>query len=118
MSMQIHLSIRKLSGFALTFSKPFKPTLLSTPKITFIVPYIKFVNYPQDYIWWKELIIPQPSLFVKTTNCKEIYNTWSGEALLNFKWNTYGMYYHTMIWAGYSCLYIFHTAIAYPIEDD
>ncbi len=38
----------------LIFPKKLKPT------ITFIIPYIKFVNYPQDYGWW-ELIKPKPS---------------------------------------------------------
>src|SRR5437763_12313105 len=45
-----------------TLSSP----LTTTPTITFMNPYIKFVNYPQDYNWFLELIKPQSSPFVKT----------------------------------------------------
>jgi hypothetical protein len=68
-----------------------------TPVITFMIPYIKFVNYPQDYNWFWELISPQPSPFVETIS-NDIYKTLDGEALINFKWNSYGIYYHSMIW--------------------
>ncbi|RGB28185.1 hypothetical protein C1646_768131 [Rhizophagus diaphanus] len=68
-----------------------------TPTITFMIPYIKFVNYPRDYNWLWELIKPQSSPFVKTIS-REIYKTWNGEALINFKWNTYGKYYYAIIW--------------------
>ncbi|CAG8648480.1 647_t:CDS:2 [Funneliformis caledonium] len=40
------------------------------------------------YSWW-ELIKPKSSPFVDTIN-REIYKTWNGEALINFKWNIYG----------------------------
>jgi len=81
-------------------SKKAKPTNLTKPTITFIVPYIKFVSYPQEHgwwWWWRELIKPQPSPFVKTIN-REIYKTWNGEALINFKWNLFGIYYYAIIW--------------------
>ncbi|POG59779.1 hypothetical protein GLOIN_2v1719548, partial [Rhizophagus irregularis DAOM 181602=DAOM 197198] len=67
-----------------------------------MIPYIKFVNYPKDYNWW-ELIKPQPSPFVKTVN-ENIYKTWNGEALINFKWNTYGKYYYAVIWISFMVL--------------
>ncbi|CAG8543339.1 15511_t:CDS:2 [Funneliformis caledonium] len=59
------------------------------PAITFIIPYFKFVSYPQKYSWWKELIKPQPSPFVETIS-RDIYKTMNGEALIIFKWNSYG----------------------------
>ena len=65
--------------------------------ITFINPYIKFVSYPQDYVWWQELIKPQSSPFVQSIDI-EICNTFNGEALINFKWNLYGKYYYALIW--------------------
>ncbi|GBC27656.2 hypothetical protein GLOIN_2v1874143 [Rhizophagus irregularis DAOM 181602=DAOM 197198] len=89
---------------------------ISAPKITFMVPYIKFVDYPQDYIWWKDFFLPQPSLFVKTTNRKEIYETWSGEALINYKWNAYGMIYYYMIWVGHIIFYSTFSLIAFPLS--
>ncbi|PKY50974.1 hypothetical protein RhiirA4_467762 [Rhizophagus irregularis] len=75
------------------------------PTITFINPYIKFVNYSKHYNWFTELILPKPSPFVETIN-RDIYRTWSGEAILNFKWNKYGKYYHLAIWFGYIILLI------------
>jgi hypothetical protein len=70
---------------------------ITTPTITFMNPYINFVNYPQDYNWFSEIIRPQPSPFVKTIN-RDIYKTWNGETLINFKWNTYGKHYYITIW--------------------
>ncbi|CAG8483535.1 3153_t:CDS:2 [Funneliformis caledonium] len=66
------------------------------PTVTFVIPYIKFVSYPEVYSWW-ELFRPKPSPFVETIN-REIYKTWNGEALINFKWNAYGKYYYYAIW--------------------
>ena len=73
----------------------------SSSVITFMIPYIKFVNYPKDYYWLLDWIKPKPSPFVETVHCKEIYKTWNGEALINFKWNTYGKYYYALIWIGF-----------------
>jgi hypothetical protein len=36
------------------------------PTITFMVPYIKFVNYLRDYNWFIELFKPQSNPFVET----------------------------------------------------
>ena len=77
-------------------------------------PYIKFVNYPplvQNHHsknrricnWLLELIMPQPSPFVETIN-RDIYKTWNGETLINFKWNTYGKYYYAFIWIMFMAL--------------
>ncbi|PKK75983.1 hypothetical protein RhiirC2_773001 [Rhizophagus irregularis] len=81
------------------------PRNRKTPSITFMIPYVKFVNYPRNYNWFWELIKPQPSPFVKTIS-GDIYKTWEGEALINFKWNTYGKYYHLLIWLGFITLLV------------
>jgi len=91
------------------FPKKLKPT------ITFIIPYIKFVNYPQDYEWWWELIKPKPSSFVEAIN-RSIYKTLNGEALINFKWNTYGKYYYFAIWMKFTALLGCYTAAATSSE--
>ncbi|GES75113.1 hypothetical protein GLOIN_2v1874127 [Rhizophagus clarus] len=83
--------------------KHFKTTTITIPTIVFMIPYIKFVNYPKNYNWYLELIKPQPSLFVKMMS-RDIYKTWDGEALINFKWNAYGKYYYAMIWIGFMIL--------------
>ncbi len=79
-------------NFSSIFSRP-------TPTITFMIPYIKFVNYPKEYNcnWFWDLIKPKPSPFIETMN-EDIYKTWNGEALINFKWNTFGRYYYRIIW--------------------
>ncbi|RIA87805.1 hypothetical protein C1645_827225 [Glomus cerebriforme] len=74
-----------------------------TPTITFMSPYVKYVNYPKNYSWISELVRPQSSPFVKSIN-GDIYKTWNGEALINFKWNTYGKYYYTIIWISFMAL--------------
>ncbi|PKC75177.1 hypothetical protein RhiirA1_504889 [Rhizophagus irregularis] len=82
------------------------------PTITFMVPYINFVSYPQRYNWFLELFNPQSSPFVDTITNEDIYNTWSGEAIINFKWNTYGKYYYSIIWIGFLALLGCFTAAA------
>jgi hypothetical protein len=79
------------------------PTTQKIPAIIFMSPYIKFVNYPKDYNWFLELIWPQPSPFVETIN-RDIYRTWNGEVLINFKWNNYGKYYYAIILIGFLAL--------------
>ncbi|CAB4414569.1 unnamed protein product [Rhizophagus irregularis] len=86
----------------------FKNTM---PSITLMNPYIKFVNYPQDYKWYKELFMPQSSPFVKTIS-KDIYKTWNGETIINFKWNKFGKYYYAIIWFGFMGLLGCFTAAA------
>uniref|UniRef100_U9US43 Ion transport domain-containing protein n=1 Tax=Rhizophagus irregularis (strain DAOM 181602 / DAOM 197198 / MUCL 43194) TaxID=747089 RepID=U9US43_RHIID len=88
-----------------------KLTTRETPIITFMVPYINFVNYSKDYNWFLELIKPQPSPFTETIN-RNIYKTWNGEAIINFKWNTYGKYYYAMIWILFMALLGCFTAAA------
>ncbi|GET00426.1 hypothetical protein GLOIN_2v1874127 [Rhizophagus clarus] len=83
----------------------------TTPTITFMNPYVKFVNYPQGYNWFKELILPQSSPFVEIIS-KDIYKTWNGESLINFKWNKYGKYYYSIIWFGFMLLLGCFTAAA------
>ncbi len=88
----------------------------SEPTITFMIPYIKFVSYPQNYSWWRELFIPIPNPFVETIN-REIYKTWNGEALINFKWNLYGKYYYFAIWILFIALLGCFTAATTLSED-
>ncbi|RIA83282.1 hypothetical protein C1645_834064 [Glomus cerebriforme] len=72
-----------------------------------------FVNgfRSEDYNWLLELFKPQSSPFVKMVN-EDIYKTWNGEALINFKWNAYGKYYYTTIWISFIALLGCFTAVA------
>ncbi|GBC03272.1 hypothetical protein RclHR1_05040013 [Rhizophagus clarus] len=83
----------------------------TVPKITFAIPFVGFINYPKDYDWRWELIKPKPSRFVEVIN-RDIYNTWNGESLINFKWNTYGKYYYIAIWIFFMSLFICFSAAA------
>ncbi|GES84908.1 hypothetical protein GLOIN_2v1836775 [Rhizophagus clarus] len=68
------------------------------PKLRFIVPFPSYVTYSQKYNWFKELLIkPQSSPFSRTHN-NELYKTWNGEAIINFKWRVFGRYYYAAIW--------------------
>jgi hypothetical protein len=88
-----------------------KKVTTATPTITFMIPYINFINYSKNYNWFLELIKPQPSSFTKTIN-RNIYKTWNGEALINFKWNAYGKYYYAIIWIFFMALLGCFTAAA------
>ncbi|GBB86746.1 hypothetical protein RclHR1_13150002 [Rhizophagus clarus] len=93
-----------------------------TTVIIFTNPYIKFVTYPKDYNWFWELIKPQSNGFVETTKNKDIYKTWNGEALINFKWKKYGKFYYAIIWTGFmaflGCFTVAATAPQQYIDDD
>ncbi|RGB36456.1 hypothetical protein C1646_758096 [Rhizophagus diaphanus] len=61
-------------------------------------PFPSYVTYPKDYNFLKELLIkPQSSSFSKTQN-NDLYKTWNGEAIINFKWRVFGRYYYAGIW--------------------
>jgi hypothetical protein len=105
----IYITDAFTSVYFYTF-KAFKKDI-TTQTITFMIPYINFVNYSKDYNWFLELILPQPSPFTETIN-RNIYKTWNGEALINFKWNTYGKYYYAIIWIFFMALLGCFTAAA------
>jgi hypothetical protein len=68
------------------------------PKLTFIVPFPGYVTYPKDYNFLEELLIkPKSNPFSRTQN-NELYKTWNGEAIINFKWRVFGRYYYAGIW--------------------
>ncbi len=74
-----------------TTTKSIKQTLI------FLIPFPYYVSYPSKYNWFKDLFNPQPSPFIETDNI-EFYKTWNGEALIDFKWRVYGIYYYLGIW--------------------
>jgi hypothetical protein len=85
----------------------------STQCITLIVPYIDYSRYPLEYRWWKELFYPQSSIFVKTCK-KEFYSNWNGEAVINFKWKTFGKAYYIIIWLLFIVFLGCFTIASYP----
>ncbi|RIB29536.1 hypothetical protein C2G38_1101001 [Gigaspora rosea] len=71
--------------------------------IKLLLPLPKFISYPESYNTWSELWNPLPSNFIKSID-GELYKYWNCEALLNFKWNTYGRKYYLTIWLFYIIL--------------
>ncbi|RIB28361.1 hypothetical protein C2G38_1513929 [Gigaspora rosea] len=58
------------------------------------IPLPNFVSYPKDYNFWIDLLLPSHNSFTYSNNLEviteEFYRNLNGEALLEFKWNTYG----------------------------
>ncbi|CAI2175635.1 9470_t:CDS:2 [Funneliformis geosporum] len=71
--------------------------------IRFVVPYLGFTKYSSDYNFWMELLRPSDNPFV-TLDDETIYDGWNAEALLNFKWDTFGWYYFYIFWGTFSIL--------------
>ncbi|GES84866.1 hypothetical protein GLOIN_2v1781806 [Rhizophagus clarus] len=80
--------------------------------ITLVVP-INDSRYPEKYSsWLKEFLYPQPSVFVDTYD-KSFYTSLNGEAIINFKWNTFGRKY-CAIWLLFSIFLVCFTIASYP----
>jgi hypothetical protein len=69
------------------------------PKLTFLVPFPGYVKYPKDYNFLEELLIKSQSSSFSQTQNNELYKTWNGEAIINFKWRVFGKYYYVGIWS-------------------
>ncbi|KAF0447038.1 transient receptor potential cation channel subfamily a member 1-like [Gigaspora margarita] len=61
-------------------------------------PFPNFATYDEDEddSFLKKLFRPRFSHFINIDN-KTFYDTWNGEALINFKWNTFGRKYYLAI---------------------
>ncbi|CAG8502309.1 5498_t:CDS:2, partial [Scutellospora calospora] len=83
----------------------------SEATIKLIIPLPKFVNYPKNYNTWDEIKNPSPSYFTDSIDL-ELYKYWNGEALINFKWNTYGLKYYLVSWSLYTLFLCCYTSVA------
>jgi hypothetical protein len=68
------------------------------PTVTLVVPLPKFASYNSNYNFLKDFIRPEANGFVEQEH-NDLYKCWNGEALLHFKWNTFGKYYYYANWA-------------------
>ncbi|KAF0511001.1 transient receptor potential cation channel subfamily a member 1-like [Gigaspora margarita] len=70
------------------------------------IPLPNFVSYPKHYKFWNELLLPSANPFTHSNRLEvineEFYRYLNGEALLKFKWNTYGRNYYFAVWAIYT----------------
>ncbi|RIB28864.1 hypothetical protein C2G38_2137125 [Gigaspora rosea] len=100
----IYTSNISWSKFAKYFVNLFKNSRHSSIKL--VIPLPNFVTYPKDYNFWKELLLPESSCFAGSPYNEminyELYKYINIEALLEFKWNTYGRMYYFTIWAIYT----------------
>ena len=85
------------------------------PMLRFVVPFPGYMTYPKNYKWYKELFQPQPSSFSQSQN-SEIYKTWNGEAMINFKWRVFGRYYYAIIWIFFVIYLVSFTLASIPSD--
>ncbi|CAI2184135.1 16237_t:CDS:2 [Funneliformis geosporum] len=69
-----------------------------TRVISFVIPYLGFTTYPSKYSFWMDFIKPKDNQFVTLDDDQAFYESWNAEALLNFKWHTFGRYYYCLFW--------------------
>ncbi|PKK67804.1 hypothetical protein RhiirC2_834909 [Rhizophagus irregularis] len=100
-----------ISRYSLETTMIIDPSFYSIKYENINLHLYSFQYHQMDYNWFLELIIPQSSPYVKTIN-RDIYKTWNGETLIDFKWNTYGKYYYIIIWIGFIFLLGCFTAAA------
>ncbi|UZO15210.1 uncharacterized protein OCT59_006641 [Rhizophagus irregularis] len=86
---------------------------LHKQQIVLIIPYINYSHYPLKYSFWKEIFYPQSSVFTDTC-VKEFYSNWNGEAIINFKWKTFGRIYYFIIWLLFMVFLVCFTIASYP----
>ncbi|CAG8500578.1 2041_t:CDS:2 [Paraglomus occultum] len=67
--------------------------------LTLMVPLPKYCSYPEQYTVWKDILDPPASPFIVGTRNKNsmFYQTWESEAIINFKWKSFGLKYHCLI---------------------
>ncbi|KAF0541200.1 transient receptor potential cation channel subfamily a member 1-like [Gigaspora margarita] len=91
---------------------------ISHNSIILAIPLPNLVSYPKKCDFWGELLKPSFNPFtfsykLETIN-EEFYRYLNGEALIKFKWNTYGRKYYLTIWAIYTTFLLsFTIAVTY-----
>ncbi|KAF0548146.1 nudt9 protein [Gigaspora margarita] len=69
--------------------------------IKLMFPLLNFSTYSKEYTTLQEFIIPRYNSF-SFSFPSEVYEWWGLEALVQFKWHTYGRYYYLVMWAIYT----------------
>ncbi|KAF0363846.1 transient receptor potential cation channel subfamily a member 1-like [Gigaspora margarita] len=111
------------NNFKKYFVNLFKNSSHSSIKL--VIPLPNFVTYPKDYKFWKELLLPESSCFAGSPYNEminyELYKYINIEALLEFKWNTYGRMYYFAIWTIYTiflCSFTIAATLSRNISQD
>ncbi|CAG8489234.1 3410_t:CDS:2 [Diversispora eburnea] len=83
--------------------------LYTNPTIDLYIPLPGFASYSPTYNFYEEFFWKaEPNGFVKTI-IPELYSDWAGEALINFKWKTFGRIYYIGIWILYTFFFLTFT---------
>ncbi|GES84910.1 hypothetical protein GLOIN_2v1841250 [Rhizophagus clarus] len=72
-------------------------------------------NYIMDVFYWGLYGISYSCPFSRTQN-NELYKTWNGEAIINFKWRLFGRYYYAGIWILFIIYLICFTLASFPSD--
>ncbi|RHZ51255.1 hypothetical protein Glove_481g10 [Diversispora epigaea] len=99
------------------YQKAYNPDLYFQPTITLAIPMPKYATYPKNTRGFWDFLYPIKCPFNNLATANEVYKWWNGEALLNFKWNTYGKYYYYFLWLLYT-IFLLSFAIVATIPED
>ncbi|CAB5365039.1 unnamed protein product [Rhizophagus irregularis] len=67
------------------------------PVVVFLIPLYKFSSFSTNFDLYHDIYKPKSNAFVDM-HYPAFYKEWNAEALLNFKWHTYGKYYYYTHW--------------------
>ncbi|GBC03576.1 hypothetical protein RclHR1_00520028 [Rhizophagus clarus] len=67
------------------------------PVVIFLIPLYKFSSFSTNFDLYYDIYKPKSNAFVDM-DYPAFYKEWNAEALLNFKWHTYGKYYYYTHW--------------------
>jgi hypothetical protein len=87
-----------------------------TPVVVFLIPLYKFSSFSPKFNLVKDIYHPKSNPFTDTYY-PAFYNEWSAEALLNFKWHTYGKFYYYAIW-GWFLVYLLIFSVGTTTSDE
>src|SRR5205809_3768010 len=77
------------------------------PVISFIVPFPKISKYQDKYYKsLNEILYKSKSVLFCNIDSNNIYKWWNFAAIIDFKWKTFGIYYHFLIWFFYTIFFI------------
>jgi hypothetical protein len=77
------------------------------PTISFIVPFPKMCKYQDNgYNPWNDLLHKSKSVLFCNIDSNHFYDWWNFDAVINFKWKTFGIYYYYLIWFHFTIFYL------------
>lgn len=84
------------------------------PVVVFLIPLYKFSSFSTNFDLYYDIYNPKSNGFVDM-HYPAFYKEWNAEALLNFKWHTYGKYYYYTHWTWF-LIYLLMFAIGTTVS--